>query len=264
MQHLNHPLFHSVCVCAAVALGSWVASLVTKNYSQVDRLWSVMPQIYVAIFAAHAGFADARLNLMTALTLLWGARLTFNFARKGGYKPGGEDYRWPVLRAKMSPLVFQLFNFAFISIYQHVLLLLIALPAFFAYEHRAPFGPWDAAAGVAFLLFLVGETVADEQQWRFHQLKKTKPESLRYPFLTTGLFRFSRHPNFFCEQAMWVCVYAFSVAAGGFNWTAIGCVLLILLFQGSTSFTESLTLKKYPSYAEYQRTTSRLLPLPPK
>lgn len=81
-------------------------------------------------------------------------------------------------------------------------------------------------------------------------------------FLTHGLFRFSRHPNFFCEQSVWCSFYLFGVAASGdwFNYTGIGAVLLIILFQSSTGLTEDLSIRKYPKYREYQRTTSRLAP----
>ncbi len=258
----DEALRHAVYICAAAALGSWLVSLVTKNCSQVDRLWSIMPPIYVTWFAAQAGF-EPRSLLMAGLTILWGARLTFNFARKGGYRPGGQDYRWPILRTRMGPALFQLFNFAFIACYQHFLLLAISLPAWWASRHPSPLGALDGAAAALWLAFLIGETVADEQQWRFHE-KKRRGETLPEPFLTTGLFRYSRHPNFFCEQAQWFCLYLFSVAASGewLNPTLVGPALLVLLFQGSTAFTESITLGKYPSYRGYQRTTSRLWPLP--
>jgi steroid 5-alpha reductase family enzyme len=207
---------------------------------------------------------------MAVLTALWGARLTYNFARKGGYRPGSEDYRWPVLRERMGPVLFQVFNVTFVASYQNLILLLLALPAWAALERKgASLGPLDGAAAAGFLLFLAGETVADEQQWRFQtdkQARKARGEAPRAEFVTTGLFRWSRHPNFFCEQAMWWAIYLFSVAAGAgwLNPTIAGPVLLTLLFQGSTAFTERLSLAKYPAYAEYQRTTSRLLPMPPR
>ena len=78
-------------------------------------------------------------------------------------------------------------------------------------------------------------------------------------FCTEGLFAWSRHPNFFFEQAQWWVLVAFAATSTG-NWlqpSALGAFLLTLLFFGSTRFTEELTLKKYPSYAEYQRTTPR-------
>src|SRR2546423_1061643 len=79
-------------IFAGTCAATWLLSLATREHSWVDRIWSIVPIAYVAVFAGSAGFADARLDTMLALVTLWGARLTFNFARKGGYAPGGEDY----------------------------------------------------------------------------------------------------------------------------------------------------------------------------
>ena len=73
---------------------TWFLSIPTKDTSWVDRIWSIVPIVYAWVFAAGANFNDMRLNVMASLITLWGARLTFNFASKGGYAPGGEDYRW--------------------------------------------------------------------------------------------------------------------------------------------------------------------------
>lgn len=252
-------------ILAGVVLGTWLLSLVTREYSWVDRIWSIVPIAYVAVFAGAAGFADGRLDVMLALVALWGIRLTFNYARKGGYAPGGEDYRWGVVRARLKPWQFQVFNFFFISLYQNVLLLLITLPACTALQYRSPFGVWDAVLAVIFLAFLAGETVADQQQWNFQQHKRAELNSGREPssrFVRTGLFRYSRHPNFFFEQAQWWVVFVFGALAAGspWQWTVIGALLLTLLFLGSTRLTESITLGRYPEYADYQRRTSTLIP----
>ena len=82
-----------------------------------------------AVEVAPASVLDPRLLLMTALVALWGGRLTFNFARKGGYRKGGEDYRWAVVRRRMPTRAFAVFNVLFIAGYQNLLLLLISLPA---------------------------------------------------------------------------------------------------------------------------------------
>src|SRR6478735_12500909 len=116
------PLLVCLVICAIVIAATWVASLLTREYSWVDRIWSVVPVVYVWVFAVASGF-DARLVLMAALVTAWGIRLTYNFARKGGYRAGGEDYRWAVLRERMSPTAYQLFNLFFISIYQNALIL---------------------------------------------------------------------------------------------------------------------------------------------
>lgn len=260
------------------ALWCLLASWATRTHSHVDKLWSVMPAAYAVLFCAWGPRPpDARQVVMAVLAVAWGARLTYNFARKGGYS-GEEDYRWPVLRGLgllRNELVWQLFNVGFICLYQQLLLLLIALPAYVALRERGEvaFGPLDCAAAAAFVASLALETAADEQQWRFQQAKhgkepRVKEREADYArgFLTGGLFAWSRHPNFFAEQCIWVSFAGFAVSATGGDWThwsLAGAALLILLFQGSTPFTESITLGKYPSYAQYQRTTSRLVPWPP-
>ena len=187
-------------IAAVVSLFTWVASLITRDYSWVDRIWSIVPIVYVAAFWAATGFTDPRLTIMTVLVALWGARLTFNFARKGGYN-GVEDYRWPILRARMSPGQFQVFNLLFIVIFQNALLLLISLPALVAFQHQAvPVGMLDLALAALFLALLIGEFVADQQQWNFQKQKAAAIAAGEEPaerFVTTGLWRFSRHPNFF-------------------------------------------------------------------
>jgi len=261
------PLTVVVLVAVAAALFCWIASLVSGDASWVDRLWSIVPVVYVWIFAVGSGF-DPRLVLMAVLVTLWGARLTFNFARKGGYT-GTEDYRWPWLRARLRPWQWHIFNVVFVSAYQHALLVLIALPALTAYEHPSPLGPLDFVLAALFLAFLAGETVADQQQWDFHVGKREAIEAGREPqprFLQTGLWRYSRHPNFFFEQAQWWVVFLFGAVAAGsiLQWTVLGAVLLTLLFLGSTALTEHITMSKYPEYARYRATTSMLVPLPPR
>lgn len=258
-------LFAPVVMCAVVFALCWGLSLVFREYSWVDRIWSVVPPIYVGLFAHAAGWSDPRLVIMTILTTLWGVRLTFNYARKGGYQKGGEDYRWQILRSYMKPWQWQAFNFGFIALYQNVLLLLIALPAWSAYRHQTPLGPLDVVAAVGFVVLLVGEYVADAQQWRFQQEKKARAavgavEPLG--FVDTGLWSWSRHPNFFCEVGQWWMVYLFAVAASGevLLPTLLGPVLLALLFHGSTVFTEWITARRYPAYADYQRRVGRVLP----
>ena len=257
------PLLIVILLAAAVCAFCWIASLISHDNSWVDRLWSIVPVAYVWVFAIAAGLADARLDVMAGLVTLWGARLTFNFARKGGYN-GHEDYRWPVLRARMTPWQFQVFNLLFIVLYQNAILVLITLPALTAYETRGSFGVLDVVLTLVFLGLLAGETIADQQQWEFHKSKAAGATNGR--FLTSGLFRFSRHPNFFFEQAQWWVLFLFGAVAAGslLQWTVLGAVLLTLLFVGSTRFTESITRSKYPEYADYQATTSAVVPWPPR
>lgn len=258
--------FAVVAIIAGVAcVFAWTASLVTGDTSWVDRLWSIVPVIYVWVFAITAHLQSARLDVMAIVVSVWGARLTYNFARKGGYT-GVEDYRWSVLRASMTRWQFQLFNLCFIVLYQNALLVLISLPAWTAYQHRgASFGVLDVVLAIAFLACTLAETVADQQQWDFQLRKSAQVRAGQDPtprFVQTGLFRFSRHPNYFFEIAQWWLLFLFGAVAARsvVEWTVVGPFLLTLLFIGSTRFTEKISLSKYPEYALYQRTTSPVIP----
>lgn len=261
---MTGPFFDLIPLCLGIIAVTWLLSVVTREYSWVDRIWSVVPPVYLWLMDWRVDFASPRLTLMAVLATLWGARLTFNFARKGGYARGGEDYRWALLRERLGPVKFQLFNATFISPYQDLLLFLLTAPGNLVALQPTPLGPWDAALALLFLALLTGEAVADQHQWQFHQEKAARkargdagPE-----FCTTGLFRYSRHPNFFFEVSQWWVMYAFAAIAGGagLNWTGAGAVLLTGLFDGSTRFTEAISKQRYPAYADYQRSTSRLLP----
>ncbi len=245
-------------IAAAVTTACWLASVATREYSWVDRLWSVVPVVYLWVFAARAH--DARVTLMAVLVTAWGARLTFNFARRGGYAPGGEDYRWAVLRDRLPGWRFQVFNLLFVAVYQNALLLAITLPAWTAASHPRPLGARDAVAATVFVVLLAGETVADQQRWDFHH----SPASAGGATLRTGLYRWSRHPNYVCEIGQWWAVFTFGAIAAGTVLlpTIAGAVLLTVLFVGSTIFTEQISASRHPDFAEYRRTTPMLVGLP--
>jgi steroid 5-alpha reductase family enzyme len=245
-------------VCGGAIFACWLASVLTREYSWVDRLWSIVPVVYVWVFAARSG--DARAILVAVLVTALGARLTFNFARRGGYAPGGEDYRWGIIRRLIPGWAYAAFNFLFIAVYQNALLLAITLPVWTMVNHPRPLVAYDAAVAALFVALLAGETIADQQRWIFH---RTHPEG---GVLTTGLFRYSRHPNYFFEISPWWVVFLSAViAAGTFRlWTAAGAALLTLLFLGSTGFTEWISSSKHPEFADYKRRTSMLVPWPPR
>lgn len=258
----------NLLVLGITCLATWLLSIPTKDTSWVDRIWSVVPAVYAWVWAGGQGLRDLRLDSMAMLITLWGARLTFNFARKGGYRPGGEDYRWAILRKGMSAAQFQWFNFGFIVVAQNLILFLITAPMFALQASKAKFDTLDLVLIGFFLLLLGFETVADQQQWNFHQYKKSEALAGRAVipgFLSTGLFKYSRHPNFFAEVSQWWVIFLFSFARAGFttfNW--IGVVALTGLFIGSTRFTERISASKYPEYSNYQKRVSALIPWFPK
>lgn len=262
-------------VMLVVAAGCFIVSEMTRNYSQVDKLWSLLPIVYGWITAA--AYPAPRVFIMAALVTVWGLRLTWNFSRKGGYNiipwRGEEDYRWKILRenkALKGRLRFGLFNFFFISLYQNIVIFLFSSPLLLAASNNGKaLSAIDILAALFMLAFILTESIADNQLYRFHQEKKNAVSgekgykiSIQKGFMTEGLWRHSRHPNFTSEQAVWICFYFFGIAASGqwINITIIGPVLLILIFAGSSQLTESISSGKYPEYAAYQKEVPRFIP----
>ena len=265
-------------VAGCSAAFCFIVGELTGNNSQMDKLWSLLPIAYTWIIAVNGGMS-LRLVVMAVLATLWGIRLTFNFARKGAYKlkfwEGVEDYRWAIVRsgpAFRKRWAWTAFDLGFISIYQNALVLMTTFPALVAMTSEAAFGWVDCLAAVLMLGFIIWETVADEQQWAFQKKKWAmlgegkKLEELPAPynkgFNTTGLWGHSRHPNYFAEQGTWVAFYVFSIGAGiGIvNWSVIGALLLIVLFQGSSSLAEEISGGKYPEYEKYCPSVPRFFP----
>ncbi|MCB9257455.1 MAG: DUF1295 domain-containing protein [Chitinophagales bacterium] len=263
-----------VYTCLGIALGCFVLSEVVKNYSQVDKLWSITPIIYSWIVAYYSDW-NARVIFLTVLVSIWGLRLTYNFARRGGYSwkfwEGEEDYRWAVLRAK-SPFnkkwVFTLFNLFFISLYQQFLILLFTLPIILSMEVSA-ISLVDIILGAMMLALVYMEWLADQQQWDYQTEKhallkanKTLEGKFAKGFVHTGLWAKMRHPNYAAEQSIWIVFYLFSVVATGnlINWSLMGALLLVILFKSSSDFSEEISAEKYPEYKQYQASVGRFVP----
>jgi steroid 5-alpha reductase family enzyme len=270
-------VFSLVKITAIVAACTFIVGELSGNNSQVDKLWSILPVVYIWSIAVQGGFAP-RLVIMAILVTIWGVRLTINFAMKGAYQwrfwSGEEDYRWKVLRQKPTfkpGWKWTLFNLFFISGYQNALILLFTLPAVVALQNSdIPLSVFDFIVSGLMFFFIAFETVADIQQWNFQSKKQAMinaGEKLSGDYLKgfpdKGLWAFSRHPNYFAEQAIWVCFYFFSITSGGqwFNWSIAGCLLLIVLFQGSSTFSEEISSGKYPEYQAYQKRVPRFFPL---
>jgi steroid 5-alpha reductase family enzyme len=234
----------------------------------------VAPILYSWIVVVKGDY-DMRLVVMASLVTLWGIRLSYNFARRGGYSwkfwEGDEDYRWKVLQAKpefKSKLVWSMFNLFFISLYQMGLILLFTLPILKSMNGR-PFNLIDIVISCVVLLFIVIETIADQQQWKFYakknDLKKSgnlKGTEYEKGFNDKGLWGIMRHPNYAAEQGVWIAFYLFSISATGswINWSIAGCILLILLFKGSSDFSENISKSKYPDYDDYIKRVPRFIP----
>lgn len=182
------------------------------------------------------------------------------------------------------PTLFFLLNIAFISLAQSLLLVAVTTPAYVLLltERLAASGSscvsWglgDTAASATMLLCIALSFAADRQQWNYHLAKADYQTKAKVPpgweradldrgFLTKGMFAYSRHPNFAAEQSFWVVLYVWSclVTKTWYNWSGIGAVAYLFLFQASTWLTELLSAGKYPEYKIYQQQVGKFLPLP--
>lgn len=275
----DDPWVRQVLATLALCLGLWLYSLRTipatgtSDPSIVDRLWSILPWLYCWHWYFSA--PSPRLLLMSLLATAWGVRLTWNFYLKGGFS-GGEDYRWAEIRTWPGFRTgWELFNLAFVCGFQQLVILAFAAPAATVISSAAPLNALDAVAAFMFLGLIAGEATADWQMLQFQQEKYRRIHA-KEPlgpysrgFITSGLWRYSRHPNYFCEVSLWWVFYLFSIAAGEalLNWSIFGAIFLTCLFvlpHASLDVTEALSSRKYATFADYQQTTSRFLPLPPR
>ncbi len=247
---------------------SFLYGLVTRNYSTVDRLWSILPVVYLLCWLPDY-IDNPRFIIAGVLVLAWAVRLTVNFAIKGGYAFSfptgftGEDYRWEILREKIgNRVLFELFNLLFISSYQLLLIFAFTLPLYFYGKVSGPITAVEILLYTVHALLLMLEAAADIQQLRFYRSRSTGGSRHSLGFNTFGLWQYSRHPNYVCEMGQWIVVYLYLVAATGMlHWSGIGAVLLVGLFAGSTRFTETVTASKYEQYGEWKEMTSVWVPV---
>ncbi|KAJ3766767.1 hypothetical protein FB446DRAFT_368358 [Lentinula raphanica] len=292
------PFAYPLSLCLFSTLATYIASVLTSNVSQVDRLWTFLPTIYTAYFALTplwpktpttiggiwipivpfvpanleaqlprdaAGsitFSHRALLLLTLITL-WMCRLSYNTFRRGLFSLADEDYRWAVLRRQFDErfgpsggkVVFQIVNLTFIAATQNVLLMALGWPAYLAVTQSKMDGnnliqtDYLLATWALGILFI--EFTSDNQQFVYQTYKHTflarvkenpeseahayalrtasavawpfaspidylklSPADARRGFVTSGLWGFSRHPNFACEQTFWWLMCAVPVYAG--------------------------------------------------
>ncbi|KAI3635494.1 hypothetical protein MIR68_006132 [Amoeboaphelidium protococcarum] len=213
-------LTQSIAVLKVCVFSSFLYGLITDNVSSTDRLWSVIPMVFSWIFTMSSN-SNAALLLTLCITI-WGLRLSFNFWRKGGYALSYEDYRWEYVRVKtfqgqkmksdgsiyhasfIYALLWEVFHLFFVCIFQQVLLWMLTIPVYYASLSNHAVSWLQFALVALVLLLIVVESIADQQQWNFHQRKysgkKSADKEVKDGFVQSGLFAYSRHPNFICEH----------------------------------------------------------------
>lgn len=237
--------------CFAV---TWAVSVRIKNYGLLDVAWSYGVAVLAPIYAL-AGPGDApRIWIASAIAVAWSLRLgTYILFRVLKHHPT-EDVRYQTLRARWpGPWMF----LAFFEV-QAAVVVIFSLPFLFAAFNPNPLTPIEYAGLAIALLALAGEAIADGQMKQF----KSAPSN-RGKVCQSGMWRFSRHPNYFCEWLVWAGFALFALASPH-GWIALSCPLLMLYFLLKVTgipLTEEYALKtKGEAYREYQRTTNAFIP----
>lgn len=243
-------------MAAGAAFLTWLVSLPLKNVSIVDGLWPVMFLVLGLSDALGFGRFNPRTVLVLVLLSLWSLRLSFHIIRRNlGH---GEDRRYAAIRARNEPY------FAFKSLYlvfalQALLAGVVSLPLFGALGSERPLGILDGLGALGWLIGFVFEAVGDWQLTRF----KADPEN-RGRVMDQGLWRYTRHPNYFGDFAVWWGFYFMALGAGA-AWTIVGPLVMSVLLMRVSGVTllEKDIGERRPGYQDYIRRTNAFFPGPP-
>jgi steroid 5-alpha reductase family enzyme len=259
----RHPIEIVLAADLAATFVVFGFSMAFDNSSFYDPYWSVGPPLIGLAFsyAAEPGAAvPARQALVLALVALWAVRLTWNWAR-GWSGLAHEDWRYVEMREGSGGL-YWLVSLLAIHLFPTVVVFLGCLPLWLALaEGPRPLGALDAIGALLAFGGTALEFVADNQLRRF-RLAGPPPGST----LESGLWAWSRHPNYLGEILFWLGLASFGMAAGGFRWWAwLGALAMLAMFRfASLPMIEKRMLARRPSYGERQRRVSLLIPWPPK
>ena len=255
-------LIQAYATTAGIILGFmtilWIASLILKNSSIVDIFWGTGFVIanWAYFFLAPDG-SPARKWLISLLVTVWGLRLSFYILRRNWGKP--EDFRYQKWREE-SGKIWWWKSFFQVFLLQGILLWIISAPLLAA--HIYPGGALSVLDGLAILVWAIGfffEAAGDWQLARF----KANPAN-RGKVMDTGVWRYTRHPNYFGDAAQWWAYYLVALAAGGW-WTIFSPILMTtLLVRVSGVALLEKSLDSRPGYREYIESTSAFIPWLPR
>jgi steroid 5-alpha reductase family enzyme len=250
--------FITLAYLSAFAVLGWLLSLKPRNVTLVDSLWALFFLLACLINVFYLPQVSTRAWLVLTLVSLWSIRLSGYLHWRNHGKP--EDARYQAIRARNEP------NFEYKSLYlvfllQAILAWMISLPLQAAMQSANSNMTWLDGLGLIFWLIGMGfQVVGDLQLARF----KSKPSN-RGKVLDTGVWRYTRHPNYFGESCIWWGYYCIALAAGAW-WAILSPMFMTFLLVKVTGvkLLEADIATRRPAYADYINRTSAFIPLKPK
>jgi steroid 5-alpha reductase family enzyme len=247
----------------AATIAIFVFSRLYKNSSFYDAYWSVIPPLIALYWAAEATAAQvdvSRAWLVVTLVWLWGIRLTANWAI---FWPGleHEDWRYGPIKenaGKLNPLA----DFSAIHLFPTIIVFVSCLPIYAAVAMDAQALNWlDYVAATATATAILIELLGDLQLHRFLEHRKEGE------IMKTGLWAYSRHPNYFGEWLFWAGLALFGVAAVPESWWWVlpGAVAMLAMFLlASIPMIDKRSMERRPAYADHMTKVSGFVPWFPK
>jgi steroid 5-alpha reductase family enzyme len=234
---------------------TWIASAFKRDVSIVDSLWSILFLAAAMVYVVQGGVFSLRAHLMLALVGLWALRLAIYLTVRSWREP--EDYRYQKIRANNQP------HFVFKSLYivfllQGLLAWIVSLPLLATALGRAELNWLDYIGVIVAAFGLLFEAIGDWQLARF----KARPGS-HDQVMDQGLWRYTRHPNYFGDCCVWWGFYLLAAASGGW-WSFVGPLLMtvLLLRVSGVTLLERSIVKRRPEYRRYIETTNAFIPGP--
>jgi steroid 5-alpha reductase family enzyme len=244
---------------AVIALATllWGVSLRLRDASIVDVFWGPMFVVIATVGFLQGGGLPARKAIVLALVAVWGLRLAVHLAVRS--RGRGEDYRYREMREKHGSR-WWIVSLPYVFLLQATIASVVALPIRAAMRHGGdtPLALLDLAGAVLFLAGFVMEATADRTLASF----RSRPEN-RARVLDYGLFRYTRHPNYFGDALVWWGLGAIGVSAGA-PWALVGSAVMSFLLMRVSGVTllERSIAERRPDYAAYQRCTNAFFPGP--
>jgi steroid 5-alpha reductase family enzyme len=249
--------FSALPVLLVAATLTWLLSMPMRNVAIVDSLWSLMLFAAGVIYGLGSDPRAPRLSLVLWLLVIWAMRLSIYITVRNIGK--GEDHRYQAIRARNEP------GFTWKSLYlvfwlQALLAWVISLPIMGAFSSNAPLGLLDAL-GVA--LWIVGFVFEAGGDWQLARFRKNPLNAGQV--MNRGLWRFTRHPNYFGEFCIWWGFWLVALSAGAW-WSVAGPLLIsfLLLRVSGVTLLEKDIGNRRPQYADYVLKTNAFFPGPPR
>jgi steroid 5-alpha reductase family enzyme len=244
---------------AAVMLITWLVSLPLRNASIVDITWGLGFVVVAWVVRLQGDTDTTRQWVLVAMVTIWGLRLAGHLFLRNHGQP--EDYRYRAMRKRYGDR-FPIISLVTVFLLQGVLMWTVSLPVQLGQVPETPeFGVIGAIGVVVWVVGFVFETVGDLQLTRF----KADPSN-EGKVLDTGLWRYTRHPNYFGDCCAWWGIAIVAAESGTGAWGVIGAVVMtvLLLRVSGVALLEKSLSKRKPDYQAYVDRTSAFVPMPPK